>query len=311
MTALVTALILAILASPIVYTQLTDKRIRRSIKPPGKRMVLEGATLHWQEYGEGPALLLLHGLGGNGGHFTAMVDSLATQYKVYILDRPGSGHSERVDDTLAQFDKQANLIARWMEANEITKATLVGHSMGGAVALNMAIHHSEKVAALALLCPLVAPMKESSGPLSHLFIPQAWRRKLIAKTIATPMLIANAKRHLGAIFSPQQPPANFALKYGGVLAAHSDAFYAAAGDIVAAQKSLYKQAEHYADIKCPVGILYGEKDNVLSPGYHMQFLAKSLPDCTQDVLPGQGHMIPITAPQECVTFINKMTSTLG
>jgi len=301
-------IVVVILLVARFFTHYLDKKIEKEFHPQGTLISVSGGKIHYTQQGRGPALVLIHGLSGNGLNFSALAALLAEHYTVYCIDRPGSGHSIRDKGTSANFKTQSAMILEWMSEVGLKSAFLAGHSMGGGIALRMALDAPERVNAVTLLCPLTVPSSEAPGPLSSLYIPGVRLRKLVAKTIATPLRVKLGKRQVGEIFHPENVPADFSLKSGGALALHSYSFFHASSDIVASTGSLYKQFKKYSDISCPVGILFGEADAILKPITHMTYITTTLPHCTAKTLPGAGHMIPVTQPKACADFISQVNN---
>jgi pimeloyl-ACP methyl ester carboxylesterase len=81
----------------------------------------------------------------------SLLGRLNRDFRVVILDRPGSGYSTRPADAPATISAQARIISRFCEELELGRPLIVGHSLGGAIALALALNHPERVAGLALL----------------------------------------------------------------------------------------------------------------------------------------------------------------
>jgi len=97
---------------------------------------------------DGPTLVLVHGAGGTRLHWPAQLRRLPGA-TVYTLDLPGHGRSARPGcDTVADY---AQAVAAFLDAVEARPATIVGHSMGGAVALQLALDFAGRVAGLVLV----------------------------------------------------------------------------------------------------------------------------------------------------------------
>ena len=80
----------------VLFTWRTVRRVEAAVPPVGRFIDLPGARLHVVERGQGPALLLVHGLAGQLRHFTYdIVERLAINHRVVAVDRPGSGYSIR------------------------------------------------------------------------------------------------------------------------------------------------------------------------------------------------------------------------
>jgi pyruvate dehydrogenase E2 component (dihydrolipoamide acetyltransferase) len=114
----------------------------------------DGLALHYQVVGRGPAVVLLHGLGGFAGSWRRNVDALAERATVFALDLPGFGLSAkpRARYDLAYF---AAAVHGFLDAVGVPRASLVGHSLGGAVAVTCALTRPTRVARLALIGALV------------------------------------------------------------------------------------------------------------------------------------------------------------
>jgi pimeloyl-ACP methyl ester carboxylesterase len=97
----------------------------------------EESSIHYLERGRGEPLLLIHGLGCSGANWAFQVAALEHRFRLIIPDLPGSGHSSppRSEYTIAGF---ANAMWRLMDHLKIREASIVGFSLGGAVALEMA-----------------------------------------------------------------------------------------------------------------------------------------------------------------------------
>lgn len=300
---IVLLIIICIFVALIWFTTKMDSNIESAFKPSGKLTPVEGGIIHWQKQGSGPSLVLIHGLLGNSNNFNELAKTLASRYTVYSIDRPGSGFSSRYKNTSASFEQQSKMLLEWMSKEEVNKAALVGHSMGGGIALRMAIDAPDKIRSVSLLCPLTTPLKSGAGPLSILYIPNEFVRSSVTKTIASPLRAKLGRKQAAQIFHPEPVPASFSVKGGGLLALHSRSFYEGSRDTVSAQGSLFRQKERYSEIQCPVGVLYGEKDAILNPSEHIEAVAQAIDSATQKVIPNTGHMIPVTQVQACADFI--------
>ena len=94
-------------------------------------------SIHYLERGRGEPLLLIHGLGGSGADWAFQVAALEHRFRVIVPDLPGSGHSlpPRSEYTIAGF---ASALWQLMDHLKIVRPNIVGFSLGGAVALEMA-----------------------------------------------------------------------------------------------------------------------------------------------------------------------------
>ena len=101
--------------------------------------------------GDGPAIVFLHGLGGNATHFEHVARGLVERYRVVGLDLVGFGWSQKPDIRYT-IDILRDHLLSFLEQRGIRRATLVGHSMGGAVGLAAALKRPHLVDGIVLLC---------------------------------------------------------------------------------------------------------------------------------------------------------------
>ena len=118
--------------------------------PPEKVAVVFGQNIRYYEFGQGPVVILLHGLGSVKEIWLANVGALASKYHVYAIDQIGFGHSDKplLEYKIATF---VDFLQGFMQAQNISKATLVGNSLGGWIALDFTAQHPEMVEKLVLV----------------------------------------------------------------------------------------------------------------------------------------------------------------
>jgi pimeloyl-ACP methyl ester carboxylesterase len=106
--------------------------------------------------GQGPDMLLIHGLGSNKSSFFDTAAALSRRYRVHVLDLPGFGGSSKPATAPYGAPYFARAVVGTMDALEIERAHLVGNSMGGRVAIEVGLERPDRVGGLALLSPAVA-----------------------------------------------------------------------------------------------------------------------------------------------------------
>jgi len=114
---------------------------------------VNGMQVHLQRSGEGPPLLLLHGLVGSAQNWQQNVSFLSNHATVYAVDLFNMGESERVAGLDAGLEATADGLADLLDALGISAADIAGHSHGGAVAMMLAARHPERVRKLVLFAP--------------------------------------------------------------------------------------------------------------------------------------------------------------
>ena len=95
-------------------------------------------------------VILVHGLGGYAENWMFNISELAEHFKVYVPDLPGFGKSDKPEAPY-DYDYFAEFVRDFMNAMHINKAHLVGHSLGGGIALQFAITYPEKINKLVLV----------------------------------------------------------------------------------------------------------------------------------------------------------------
>lgn len=109
-----------------------------------------GQNIHYYEAGQGPVVILLHGVGAVKEVWMASFGALAPKYHVFTIDQIGFGHSDKplLEYEIATF---VDFLQGFMQAQNISKATLVGNSLGGWIALDFTVQHPGMVDKLVLV----------------------------------------------------------------------------------------------------------------------------------------------------------------
>ncbi len=303
----VVALIGIVLTGLVLFTAWTIHQVKRKLPPRGRFIDVDGARIHYLDEGAGPILLLVHGLGGQMHNFThSLLSKLRHDFRVVILDRPGSGYSIRPADASATISAQARIISRFCQELRLERPLIVGHSLGGAIALALALNHPEQVAGLALLAPVTHLPERVPPPFDGIAITSPLLRRLIAWTLATPLSIANRERALATLFGPEPVAPDFAVRGGGLLSLRPCSFIGASTDLMATQDELGEMPARYKDLTVPVGILYGTDDRILDPAVHGNGLAAKVASADLELIEGGGHMIVITSADRAAAFVARM-----
>ncbi|HEX2396583.1 MAG TPA: alpha/beta fold hydrolase [Solirubrobacteraceae bacterium] len=124
-----------------------------------RRLRTRRGTLSAVEAGVGAPLVLLHGLGGTKVSFLPTIAALGGSHRMVAVDLPGFGDS---DKPLGRYDP--GFLARWviaaLDALELERTHLLGHSLGGRVALEVAFDQPGRIDALVLMTPSLAWLRE-------------------------------------------------------------------------------------------------------------------------------------------------------
>lgn len=296
-------LLLAFLLGLALYAYIWKRRAQRAVPPRGAFTQISTGRLHYLDVGEGPAIFLIHGLGGQMGNFDCgLIDDLARDHRVIAIDRPGMGWSERPLSQPCTPADTARLMFEVMDKLGIEQPLVVGHSLGGAIALSMAVQNAERLRGLALLAPLTLRGQEPAPIFDGLAIHSDLQRFLTAWTFATPAALRNGEAVIEQLYSPEEMPPNAATQGGALLSLVPRHFYHTSRDYINSARGLEETSRKYADLTVPVRLLYGTGDQILDPQHHGAKLVGRHPQMGLKLIPG-GHMLPVTQPQVCAEFI--------
>ena len=209
-------------------------------------------TVHYEVAGEGPALVLIHGLSGSGRWWAYNVPTLAQRYRVYNVDLIGFGRSRGQRLVLREA---AGWLREWLHVAGIAHAHLVGHSMGGYIATEVAATAPEAVRRLVLVDALVLPI----GP-----------------GLLRPALgLARAVRYMSLSFLP--------VLVSDLLRAGPRTMMQATREVLSADLS-----DRLGAMQAKTLVIWGEKDTVLDPELGRK-LAERLARACFVCVEGAGH----------------------
>lgn len=295
------------------YFMLATRRLaadaERRVPASGKFVTIDGNDLHFIEAGQGPSIVFLHGLGGQLHHFRKpLFEQLAGNFHVVALDRPGSGYSRRAPGASGRLKEQAAVVAKFITEQSLGRPLIVGHSLGGAVALALALDHPDVVGGLALVSPLTHLHDSVPPEFAPLFIRAPWKRALLAHTIGVPMTLKHSARTLAYVFGPQQAPKDYVVEGGGLLGLRPSHLSATIADLVAIQYDLGGYEARYEEVQQPVGVLFGTHDKVLGHEQNALPLAGRIRNFELELLDGIGHMPQFVATERVEQFVRRMAA---
>lgn len=152
------------------YTYIDDFRIR---------------SLHAGD--TGPRLVLLHGLAGSHRWWRYVVPAFSCDFRVAVPELVGFGGS-RPAPRQPDMAEMASLMNRWLEVSGLSGADLVGHSMGGEIAIHLAASHPDRIRRLVLASAAGIPRDVSPVAVARfaadLALPRTWGRRSFVTTIA-------------------------------------------------------------------------------------------------------------------------------
>jgi len=143
-------------------------------------LFIDGRLIHYEAFGRGDPVVFLHGWMGSWRYWYPVMESLALERRSYGLDLWGFGDSDKGGERY-DIDSYVDMLLAFMDELGIWQALVVGHTLGGAIAIELAARHPERVSkVMAVSLPLTADAINrrllSAGPndlLARLF----WRRQ--------------------------------------------------------------------------------------------------------------------------------------
>lgn len=263
----------------------------------------DGSWLGYQAHGHGLCqLVLLHGFAANMGTWHDIVPLFpADRYTLHLLDFPAHGSASRGPRHDYSIPAQAERVASFLETRGLHRVTLVGHSMGGAIALALAIHYLElgiqRVSRLVLIDTPAYPQ-----PLPQ-FIDLVSLPLLGPLTLSLLPPTTIARHGLQAVLSDHN-----------LITAERIERYAATFRIPGTARALSLCARQllppnairltnaYQHLQQPTLLLWGEQDRIVRPS-HGERLAHDLPAATFQAVPLCGHNPHEDNPQQCLEII--------
>lgn len=242
------------------------------------------ALIAGQPRADRPSVVLLHGIGGRAFGWQAQIDALAAQgWHALAWDMPGYGNSPMVEPVT--FDALADALAALLDAQGLNKAVIVGHSLGGMVALQLWARHPQRVAALVLAGSSPA-FGHGSGDFQQQFLAQR-----LAPLDAAQTLAQVAERLIPAMVAPGFTGPGLALAQACMGSIAPASYCAALHALVT-----FEQRAALPTITVPTLCLAGEHDRTASPTV-VRRMAEKIPGARYLELHGAGHLMNFEQPE--------------
>ena len=144
---------------------------RAQLPEQAQHITINQHRLYYRTVGSGPPLVLIHGYGNSGHVWQRVLPHLAQQHQIFIVDLPGYGRS--TVNGAWHLREMAPLLAQWLYKLELPATALLGHSMGGAIAIHLAAYAPEQFNRLILVnaagIPLQTPLPALATRSLHSF----------------------------------------------------------------------------------------------------------------------------------------------
>lgn len=246
--------------------------------------------IHKEVYGQGKAIVLIHGWAMHTGIWRAFARQLAAEYKVICVDLPGHGHSEGIEPyTLDQIS--AALIKVLPES-----FCVLGWSLGATVALNMAKHFPKQINSIILMAGNPRFIKDKGWTGTRVELLESFAKNMQLNCHATLIRFLT----LQVYGLPDG---------GGILSTLKKAFQECdepEKNVLKSGLDILKNQDlrtEFSAIKCPVSLILGDKDTLV-PVQASQDMQKILPAIDINIIPGAGHVPFLSHQTQVVKAIN-------
>ena len=260
-------------------------------------LVTDPGIIHYETYGRGRPVLLLHGWLGSWALWRDTIEVLGREFRTYALDFFGFGESGMVGELHSQrassftVPTYVEMVYQFMERMGIKKAPLIGHSMGGTVSLSTAIHYPDKVVKV---CVIGSPI---NGQSLNLLL------KLSGNpTLASVFWLFQGKGLLlflrgYSYFMAKDGRAMARMITKDVSMISMESFFQSIGTL--------RQTDLRPDltqIQCSTLGMYGKRDIIVRPSEH-KTLKEGVPHAQIEWFPDAGHFIMMDSPDRFITTL--------
>lgn len=229
------------------------------------------------EVGRKPPVVLIHGAGGTHLSWPADIRRIPG-YRVFALDLPGHGKSGgRGRQSIGAY---AEALVLWLEAVGLHSAIFVGHSMGGAIAITLALDFPQHVLGIGLI-GTGARLQVAPDILESTISPTTYQNA-VARIIAY-SFSSFAPENLTALVAQRMMETRPSVLYSDFLACNA-----------------FDEIERISEIHCPTLVICGTEDK-MTPSRYSQFLADRIPTEHLYLIPQAGHMVMLERPLEVAT----------
>ena len=261
---------------------------RRYALPPSRFLEVDGVRVHYRDEGDGPPLLLLHGLTANLLDWQGWAERLRDRHRVIRLDLPGHGLTGPDPRQRYAWPETAALALAFLDHLGIRRASVAGSSYGGAIAWHLAAQAPERVDRLILLAPIGYPMP-GRPPLPI---------RLLRHPLAGPVIarLTYRRAFLDSLRYAFGDPA----RLDDAAAERQFALFRRAGNRDALRATLRTgpvpdPRPLLARVRAPTLLLWGTADRITPPALAHRFAA-DLPNARVAQVEGAGHALALEAP---------------
>ena len=260
-------------------------------------VIVDGRPVNTIDLGSGPAVVFVHGLSGSWPNWLEQLPVLAREHRAIALDLPGFGHSPMPRDPIS-IPGYARLLDGLLDELGVAGAAVVGNSMGGFIAAELAINVPQRVERLVLVS--AAGLSTHNDPRTRYALPALRRAERIMQAtgawLATKSDAVVRRRRLRA--AALNVVTRHPSRLDGALAAEQVRGAGKPGFMQALQAIFdYDVRERLPQIACPTLIVWGERDRLITV-HDADVFAELIPDSRKVVYEDTGHVAMLERPDE-------------
>lgn len=286
----VAALVVTYFASPETVWNWGRDALRRRARLTEVRIAVDGHE--WPCLVGGPAdgepLLMIHGFGGDKDNWTGYARHFTDDYRVIAPDLPGFGDNDRSPERSYAVPEQLPRITAFLDALGVERAHVTGNSMGGMIALGLALEHPERVRTLTLVNS-AGVRGESKSELEEQA--EAGENSLVPRTVADVRRLARFVVHR----PPPFVPARFAQLLLDKALPHQESLDATFWALV---RQIEERAynDRLGELSMPVLVVWGRQDRLIDVSVVEEF-RRAVPQAEIAVFEETGHVPMIERPR--------------
>lgn len=247
----------------------------------------DGCQLHYEDYGHGTPVLLIHGLGSSTLDWEFQIPVLSARYRVLALDVRGHGRSDKPRERYRMIDF-ADDVAALIEHLQLPPVHLVGISMGGMIGFQLGVDQPHLLRSLTIVNS--APEVKAHNLRERLEIAKRW---LLARLLPLETLA----KALGKLLFPRPEQAELRRKVEQRWPRNDKRAYLASLDAIIG----WGVRERLQRITCPTLVISADRD--YTPIEHKQAYVTELPDARLQVIDNSRHATPLDQPQRFNTVL--------
>ncbi len=239
-----------------------------------------GIELYYEVHGQGPAVLMIQGLGFSSKFWARQISALAPHFQVVVFDNRGAGQSDKPKEPYT-ISLMAQDAVGLLDHLGIVKAHVIGASMGGYIAQVLAVNYPERVDRLVLMCT------HFGGPEYLAATAELWKEILNVRALTLTQIYRHGLRYaLAEEFFDTHPKEVEELVKMKVV--ETPPAYAFQNQFAAASQFDFRR--NVGQIKTPTLVLAGTEDRIV-PIKFAQQLAEAIPNAKFKVIEGAGHLL--------------------